>query len=127
MSDEYLAVRTARDDFVRQYPDAVAEPVGKQGFAAFGNGPVQLAEALGRPDFDDTQLVLVLARDKDLYLAFASPGEVVGHPPAYVRLRVTNWGPNIDPESVRKHVRTERDVDVWSGTVVSELEGLTRS
>lgn len=67
-------------------------------------------------------MFLVLVRDEDLYLAFAPYGEAVGYPPEYVKVRVTAWGPNVDAETVRQHVRTERDVDAWSGKVVSELE-----
>jgi hypothetical protein len=122
MGDPYTAIRTSRDDFVSQYPDAVAEPVGDLGFAAFGSAPIDLAEKLRRPDFDETQMFLVLVRDEDLYLAFAPDGEPVGYPPEYVRVRVTDWGPDIDPESVRHQVRTESDVDVWSGKLASDLE-----
>ncbi len=67
-------------------------------------------------------MFLVLLRDEDLYLAFAPYGEAVGYPPKHGRLRVTDWGPNVDPESVRQHVRAERDVDAWSGELVSRLE-----
>ena len=49
-------------------------------------------------------------------------GEAVGYPPENVKVRVTGWGPNAHPESVRQHVRSERDVNAWSGKVVSELE-----
>ena len=120
--DPYVAVRTSRDEILGHYPDAVAEPVGELGFAAFGNGPIPLGKRLGRPDFDQTQMFVILVRDEDLYLAFAPDGEAVGYPPEHVRLRVTDWGPNVDPESVRQHVRAERDVDAWSGELFSQLE-----
>lgn len=125
MRGPYVAIRTSRDDFVSQYPDAVAEPVGELGFAAFGNGPIQVAERLRRPDFDESQMFLLLVRDEGLYIAFAPPREAVGYPPEHVKLRVTAWGTDVDPESVRQHVRTARDTDAWSGEVISELEDWT--
>jgi hypothetical protein len=123
MGEPYVAIRTSRDHIVTQYPQAVAEPVGELGFAAFGSGPIQVAEKLRRPDFDETQMFIVLVRNEYLYLAFAPSGEAVRYPPQYLKLRVTDWGPDIDPESVRQQVRTESDVDAWSGEVVAELKG----
>lgn len=121
MGEPYIAVRTSRDEFLSHYPDVIAEPVGQLGFAAFGNGPIPLGEKLRRPDFDEMQMFIVLARDEDLYVAFAPHGEAVGYPPEHVRLRVTDWGPDVEPESVRRHVRAKRDVDAWSGELVSQL------
>jgi hypothetical protein len=121
MLDRYDATRIPRSQFVGQYPDAVAEPIGSLGFAAFGKGPIHLSEKLSRPDFDEVQMFLVLVRDEDLYLAFAPLGEPVGYPPEHIRLRVADWG-RVNPESVRNHVRAAGNSDAWSGPLLADVE-----
>jgi hypothetical protein len=85
-----------------------------------GNALIQL-EKQRRPDFDETQKVLVLVRDDDLYVAFAPYGNAVGHPlntsgcgtPSGVQTLI--WSPCA-------RVRTERDADVCSSKLVSQLD-----
>lgn len=120
MNKPYVAVRTKRDDFVRHYPEALGTPVGESGFAAFGSAPVRLAQKLRQPDFDEAQVFVVLVDDADVYLALAPHGTAIGYPPEHVKVRITDFGPDVDPESVRQRVRTQGG-DVWSGTLISPL------
>lgn len=120
MSTPYIAIRTTRDTFISDFPDAVAEPVGKSGFAAFGSAPVRVRDKLATPDLA-AQMFIVLVADEHVCLAFAAHGEAVGYPPEGVRLRITDLGRGVDLEVLRQRVRAGQRDDVWTGVLVEPL------